>query len=230
MPWLTPDGEGAPLIVRRLLIPFNYVEAVNGAIWQLTRSFNWEKFGTTTPEEASARMYQMYLRYMEFSVNMIGSVFPFLSGTVPDNALPCDGSTYNRVDYPELYAVLDAAFIIDADTFITPDLRGLTVIGAGTASVSGTTYAIAETGGTESVTLDESQIPAHSHGDAGHVHSEIAAVSTLINGGLEAPASAALPVATSTGIGYANIQNTGGDGSHENRQPFMALKYAVIAR
>lgn len=230
MPWLTPDGEGAPLVVRRLLIPFNYLEMINGCLWELTRSFNWEKYGTTTPEEAAARMYQLYMRYMEFSVNMIGSVFPYLSGSVPDNALPCNGDHYNRTDYPELYALLDSAFIVDADHFMTPDLRGLTVIGAGTATGSGTVYSVADTGGLERVAMSVGEMPAHSHPDAGHAHSEIPAVPNVTTIGPGVPEPTAIPGLGSTGVGFANIQNTGGGASHQNMQPFMALKYAVVAR
>jgi microcystin-dependent protein len=52
----------------------------------------------------------------------------------------------------------------------TPDLRGLFVVGAGGA------YAVGATGGANTVTLTQAQIPAHNHtgstgGAGGHTHS-----------------------------------------------------------
>lgn len=52
----------------------------------------------------------------------IGIIFLFATAAPPADSLACDGVTYLRVDYPELYAVLDPAFITDADHFVTPTL------------------------------------------------------------------------------------------------------------
>jgi len=72
---------------------------------------------------------------------VIGTVFPYLTVDPPLYCLPCDGSVYLREDYPELYIALDDAFIIDADSFFVPDMRNLTMVGAGDI------YAMGATGG-----------------------------------------------------------------------------------
>lgn len=52
---------------------------------------------------------------------MLGEIKELAIATIPDWLLLCDGATYDRVDYPDLYTILDGAFIIDADTFRVPD-------------------------------------------------------------------------------------------------------------
>lgn len=61
----------------------------------------------------------------------LGAIIPFATAAVPQNCLLCDGATYNRVDYPLLYDVLDPAFIIDSLSFQVPDLSEREVVGIG---------------------------------------------------------------------------------------------------
>lgn len=125
MAWLT--GNSVPttdFICRLLIIPNDLalVIAVNGALDELTEVENWEQFGTSTPQECADAMAVMWDKYIESSPCMIGSVVLYATATAPSGTLPCDGTTYNRVDYPALYAVLASVFIIDANTFKTPNI------------------------------------------------------------------------------------------------------------
>lgn len=57
--WLTPDQlVDAGTFCRRLSIPDDphLIAAVSGALHELTLSYNWEQFGTMTPQEAAALM------------------------------------------------------------------------------------------------------------------------------------------------------------------------------
>lgn len=165
--------------------------------------------------------------YKEIMTPMIGQIIEYVGSAFPPNILPCDGAAYDRVDYPDLYAVLDSAFIVDADTFVVPDLRDRVTIG------QSATRDVGLVGGEEEHMLTVEELPAHDHSanDAGHVHAEIIAVDTLVNGGLEAPAPSATAAPSSTGLGYANISigATGDDVSHNNMQPFLVLKKGIIA-
>jgi len=101
----------------------------------------------------------------------LGTIFPFVTASPPTNSLECDGTHYLRTDYPALYAALDAAYIVDADHFKTPDLRGRVPLGVGTGSGL-STYATGDTGGEEKHLLTTSELTEHNHAviDGGHAH------------------------------------------------------------
>ena len=222
MPWLTPNEESESVTVwRSLAIPQEYLPMVSGALLALADVWNWEALGDITPENAALAMRAMIQTYYEGNP-MIGVCVPYANGILPDNMLACDGTQYLRVDYPSLYSVLDAEYIVDADTFETPNMVDRFPVGTdGSQNV---------TGGADSITLTADEIPAHTHADSGHVHSEIAAVATLFPEGLEAPQPTTYASVMSTGTGYANLQNTGGGQAHENRPPFLGMPWGIIWR
>ncbi len=156
----------------------------------------------------------------------VGKLFPFATQDPPPNTLECDGATYNRVDFPLLYALLDANFIVDADTFVVPDMQSRFIVGAGTGSGL-SAYGVNASGGDESITLTTAEMPSHSHTDVGHVHTEGNAIPTAITIGAGVPAPSALPSVGVTGSSSANLTNTGGDGAHENRPPYRALRWCI---
>lgn len=215
--YLTPAAPAAGFVCRTLRIPNGeeFLAAVNGALLELTYPWNWEQFGALTPDETAELFFTMYEDYRESRGCVLGTVFAHALGTAPLGALSCDGATYLRVDYPALYAVIHGAYKIDADHFKTPDLRGRTVIGNGQGpGLSNRT--VNQSIGTETETLSASQMPAHTHGES-------IAVPAIINGGLEAPASAAVPGSGTTG-------SAGGGESHNNMQPTLVLRYYIWAQ
>ncbi len=199
----------------------------------LTARNNWidhsDPLDTVTDSEwDTIEKYVDNLLY-EVKKPMIGLIVPFVTLDPPPNVLPCDGSTYLRVDYPNLYDVLDPFFIVDADHFNVPDLRGRTVIGVGSGSGLSNRN-VGDSGGEETHTLITSEIPSHSHTDLGHTHSIPLVVGLPAQAGVGFSANQTVPVLTaSTGIGFASLTNTGGDGSHENMQPFFSLNYGIMA-
>ena len=160
---------------------------------------------------------------------MIGMIVPFMTESPPANVLTCDGSTYLRDEYPALYEALDPIFIVDADHFRVPDLRGRTVIGAGSGAGL-TSRSAGDVGGEETHQLTESELASHTHTDTGHSHSIQRTITTLVLEPGEVPALTPVPIIPDyTGTSSANLTNTGGDDPHNNMQPFYALNYGVIA-
>ena len=182
--------------------------------------------------------------YRELQTTMIGNLIPYATQSLPPNILECDGTQYQRVDYPELYAALHSDFIVDADNFVVPDLRSRVIVGVGQGTGLNE-YEMGDTGGVENVELTAGQLAshnhsanAHSHTDAGHTHAYVSAVASVVTPGeLPVPVGTAIPSPSATSVGYANFSsetvtiNSTGDGeSHENRQPYIAIKWGIIAR
>lgn len=167
--YLTPASTPTGSTCRRLLVPDapEIRAALNELITRLTSPAVWDqRAGGVTPDETAVLCTFMW---ESESVCMLGAIFPYAAATPPPGCLPCNGSLFLRVDYPQLWAVLDPAFKVDADTFRTPDLQGRSVIGAG-AGGGLTARTVGEAGGAESVTLEVSQIPAHAHTSPAHTH------------------------------------------------------------
>ena len=106
----------------------------------------------------------------------------------------------------------------------TPDLRDRFIVS------SGNTYNIGDTGGANSVTLTEAQMPSHSHAasDRGHTHPEKSGIpnrGTSGGGGRDGCSE----IDRTTGIGYADIVvSPSGEGqAHENRPPYYALAFIM---
>lgn len=229
--WLTPDSIPDPAICRVLRIPNDIwiIIAVSGALDALCYAENWEQFGTVSPDDTAYAMQEMLWRYFnDGGACMIGAVIAYATASVPENTLDCDGSTYNRTDYPDLYSVLDSVYIVDADTFTVPDLRSRVAIGAGTGTGL-STYAVGDLNGVESVQLSVAELAAHTHVDVGHTHVDGNAIASVA-GAPVVPVPAAIPGIGVTGSGSANLANAGSDTAHENRQPSLALRYCIVAR
>jgi microcystin-dependent protein len=155
--------------------------------------------------------------------SLVGLIMPVMTSSAPAGTLVCDGTTYLRADYPNLYAVLDAAFILDADSFVVPDLRDRFVMGTSATATPGTT------GGSGETTLTVGQLPAHTHTTQAHTHTEITAGPTLITIGPGAPAPSAVPGAGITGPATVIVDPTGSGDPVSIVPPFVALMYVVVA-
>jgi microcystin-dependent protein len=233
--WLTPNTAPGAVASRCLFIPDDpeWLAIVAGALITLTFPHNFEQYGTATPQETADVFVEMFDNF-SFNVGVcrvIGEIVSVANSSNPNptNWLLCDGSSLLRTDYAELFSAIGTAFgSADGTHFNIPDLRGRTVVGVGTgAGLSA--RALGDSFGEETHILITSEVPSHSHNDAGHSHSEGIAspsVGAAITG---VPVPSAIPAVGVTGVGFASIGTSGGDGSHNNLQPSLALNYYIVA-
>jgi len=167
----------------------------------------------------------------EIMTGLVGVIMDWPSDDIPETMLECNGDAHSRLDFPILYAMLPAIFILDADTFVTPDLRDRFVMTKGDLSNIG------DTGGEALITLGSENIPGHSHDatviDPGHFHGDNSTVPVLINGGVEAPAAAAqyvtgVTTSNQTGISV-QISNFGDNEPFDAKPPYIVLRKVIIA-
>ena len=168
----------------------------------------------------------------------------------------CDGRALDKSAHQSLYQALGNTYGSTDTTFNVPDLRSRFIVGAG-AGTGLSTYTLGQTVGAESVTLDATMIPSHSHGiaitdpghphtltDHGHTHTYrnygINGSTGLSNGGFDpsngnnpsqatsGPTADAYTVNSAQTNISAVIGDTGGGLAHENRPPAMALTYLIF--
>jgi microcystin-dependent protein len=239
--YLTPNSAAMDdVICRRIVFPNDplWRAIITGMVSELTYSYNYEKFGTLTPDECAVLGQEIFEAYMD-SECMIGAIFPYVTTNPPPNCIPCDGGTYNRTDYPRLYALLDAQYITGPDTFVTPDMSDQFPMGASATNPAGTT------GGASTVELTANQNGSHSHTtqphthtSAPHSHSEISAIAAAAMP--PAPplvVPSAIPGIAVTGptsviidSAIVTVDDSGSGEAHENKPPFTAFNYCILAR
>lgn len=152
----------------------------------------------------------------------LGLVIPFAGKTtdIPSWLLLCDGAVKNRVDYPDLYDVLEAAFIIDDDTFKTPDLNAKFISGA-------TSGGVGDTGGAATHTLKMSEMPVHNHRRG--TNSAYILDASPLPPGLPGSDWNSNPASTFKAYQKEYTQDAGGGAAHNNLPPFLKLRYYIVA-
>lgn len=215
MPYITPDTTPPDSNCRRLFVPNDtrMIAAILGQILELTEARNWEQTTGISVAETIEFWQTTYLQFSQGDFCMIGAIVAILNDTTPPHMLLCDGSTFLKVDYPQLYDVLPALLIIDPATGKVPDLRETFVLGA---SVGIPEH---DTGGSDEHTLTETEMPAHRHLYDKEIYNiDVESVGIPDPFGVGIP-----PIPTLT-------SSTGGGNAHNNMPPYYALKYAVIAK
>lgn len=214
MGYLTPNTIPTDTICYSVRVPNNRlnIAAFMGAVSELTKSYNWELFGEQTPQDMADAYAPIY---QAMAVNpgrgcMIGSVVALATQALPSGVLLCNGASHLRTDYPDLYAIINSAYITDADNFVVPDLRDTFIYGASAMSE------IDDSGGSSSVSLSSANMPAHTH-----TYSAPVVGVTALGVGVPVPSNAGIipTITSSAGAGTSfNIIN-----------PYIKLAYGIVA-
>lgn len=149
----------------------------------------------------------------ELMMSIVGLILPHVTvGFTGWNTLPCDGSLYDKDDYPLLYDKLDPVYIVSATQFRVPDYRDRVMVG------DGSNYILDDSGGADTVALSVDELPEHNH-----TYGQYTFGVDIESVGVPDP----------TGVGQPTLQqntgNTGSNQAHENRMPYRAVKFVIVA-
>ncbi|MFP3917580.1 tail fiber protein [Lysinibacillus telephonicus] len=163
------------------------------------------------------------------SESYVGEIRMFAGNFAPNGWAFCNGQTLNISENEVLFALIGTTYGGDGQTtFNLPDLRGRIPIHVSPK------YPLGVSGGTEKITLTESQIPNHKH----PVHA------TSANGNEPSPSNMLWAV-TSGYSNYSNDKNSsgnplptvpmsstavmsmGGNQPHENMMPSLPISFII---
>lgn len=165
------------------------------------------------------------------SIGMTGEIKIWPAATAPNGWMLCEGGAISRTTYAALFALIGTNYGVGdgSTTFNVPDMRGR--VPAGFDSTQPEFNTRGKTGGEKTHVLTQTEMPSHTHTQNPHSH-------TLSgNGGLsDSSGSVLYSVANGNYYGFwtsqpssttATNQNTGGDGAHNNLQPYLTMKYII---
>lgn len=174
----------------------------------LSEGWSWRQDdpGSATVEEVIAEILKATDVAIFTGCNMIGQVL-WLARTAPAWTLVCDGATYLKADYPDLWGVLDSNYEVSGAEFRVPDLIARFPLGSSLLGVQG---------GESEHTLTVAELPAHTHGeqDPGSV---------VVQSGAGAIALSDPGLPSQTG-------STGGDQPFPIMPPYETLLPVIVAR
>lgn len=172
----------------------------------------------------------------------VSAVLPYAGTTEPTGWLFCNGQAVSRSTYAALFAIISTTYGVGngTTTFNLPDLRGRVVAGQddmGGASANRLTNlsggldgdVLGATGGSESHTLTEAQIPGHQHFLASSAVGSVNLSNTnyLTENANFGNNNSYLLQGSSTVATLGLTSSTGGGQAHNIVQPTIILNYII---
>lgn len=153
----------------------------------------------------------------------IGEIRMFAGNFAPAGWAFCEGQLMPISENETLFNLIGTTYGGDGEsTFAVPDMRGRVPLHNGNG------FILAETGGTEEVTLTVNQIPSHSH--------PLIATTDIANTGNAADALLSTTATGSkvysstspaTALNYNTIAPDGGSQPHTNFQPYLCVNFII---
>ncbi len=165
----------------------------------------------------------------------IGQVTLFPYSFPPKGWADCAGQTLPISQNTALFSLLGINYGGNGTTtFNLPDLQGRVALGKGQLP-GGEDYVQGDTGGVESVTIDNATMPAHGHAlqatqDAGTVNTPAGNVlATVFVGDLSGGSQGNVysPQTPDSTLAPASITQAGETQPHSNLQPTLVLRYCI---
>jgi microcystin-dependent protein len=153
----------------------------------------------------------------------------FACNFAPTGWATCDGQLMPLSQNTALFSLLGTTYGGDGkSTFALPDLQGRAPMHPGQGPGL-SLHDLGETGGSETVTLLDSEMPAHSH-TVMSVAAVFAANSNIVTGnafGKSAQGNAYVPSANLVQMSDEALTPAGGDLPHNNMQPYLTLNFCI---
>jgi microcystin-dependent protein len=162
----------------------------------------------------------------------VGEIRLFAGNFAPEGWAMCAGQTVQISQNPVLFQLIGTTYGGDGvSTFQLPDLRSRVPVHQGTPS-GGSTYPIGMVAGQETVTLNDAQMPRHTHSFAttssGQVQSPANAFPATINNNGQANITLyGNGNAKPTTLAPSSIKPSAGGQPHENIQPYVCLTFII---
>ncbi len=159
----------------------------------------------------------------------IGIVKVFGGNFAPKGWAFCNGQLLAIAQNQALFAILGTTYGGDGiTTFALPDFRGRAAMGAGQGPGL-STHVLGEAAGTETVTLNNSNLPPHNHLVMASNQDSSLADPTGAVWGKEPQAVTFIYSANNpdTTMNPAAIGMSGGNQPHQNMQPYLAITYII---
>ena len=157
----------------------------------------------------------------------VGELRMFAGNFNPVGWMFCDGQLLPISENETLFQLIGTTYGGDGEsTFALPNLQSRVPLHQGTGP-DGATYVLAETGGTESVTLTTQQIPVHTHPML--ASGDPATTLNPQNNVLAATATATpyFNIDAATPLSPQAVTPLGGSQPHENTQPFLCVNFII---
>jgi len=159
----------------------------------------------------------------------VGEIRIFAGSFNPNGWMFCDGALLPISEYETLFNLIGTTYGGDGQsTFALPDLRGRIPLHMGTNPGTGTNYQLAESAGSETVTITVQTMASHGHpffatndtASADNPQGNVVGTTNVGKKVYAANNSPTTPLAPCIGP-------TGGSQPHENMQPFLCLNYII---
>jgi microcystin-dependent protein len=176
------------------------------------------------------------------SDQFIGEIRIFAGNYAPEDWALCNGSLLTIQGNEVLFSLLGTTYGGDgAKNFALPDLRGRLPVSQGIPAYSTTKYVPGVKAGSESVSLNEAEMPAHSHalqalstpGTTGTAKGNYLAQTANSAGGTNQDAfylQATAPVKTTITLPAGSVLPSGGSQPHANVMPCQGVNFIIALR
>lgn len=210
--WVTPSDPPGETVCIKVYCPsgVEYEAALRGAILSLTEVGNWENVNGQDVDIVAQAFFNAYQQTLlwEYCGMPIGTLIFGAWSAAPDHYLMCDGGSYDVSAYQKLFDVVGYSFGGSGPVFNVPDMARTFPIGTGGS------IAVGSTGGSETETITENQMPSHWH--------EIPAIDLLpVQSGAGAFSLSMFPTQT-----YPTTLEGGGE-AHNNMPPYAGFNFAI---